>query len=165
MWKISTSRQEMARALRNTEMVPLRIPIPKQGSKLSSTLEWNQVLEIEDTNILKNTETFIELINWLKQSIINKGVNKIEFGRIFFSKHKPNSNIDIHTDEGLYFDYFDRFHFVIDQTDNENIFYIRDEAIKLLTGKLYWVNNHVPHYLENKSDKDRINLIFDARLY
>ena len=54
--------------------------------------------------------------------------------------------------------------FVIEQTDHMNIFHIRDESVELLTGKLYWVNNHVPHWLENLSDTDRINLIVDARL-
>ncbi len=163
-WKLDTSRQRMARALQHTEMIALRMPIPPDPNQLKTTNQWNQVLNIVDAEKFKNIKIFQELREWLLLTLKETGANNIEFGRIFFSRHKRNTEIGLHTDEGEYFSYYDRFHFVIDQTDNENIFFIRDEPIKLLQGNLYWVNNHVPHYLENRSTKDRINLIFDARL-
>jgi hypothetical protein len=165
MWKMDTSRQRMAPALQHTEMIALRMPIPPNPSELKTTDQWNQVLNIRDAHLFKNIEIFNELRGWLDSSLRSAGASNVEFGRIFFSRHKANTNIGLHTDEGEYFNYFDRFHFVIDQADNENIFFIRNEPLKLLTGTLYWVNNHVPHYLENRSNKDRINLIFDARLF
>ena len=164
MWKLNTSRQRMAAALQHTEMIALRMPVPPNPNELKTTNQWNQVLNIKDSERFKDIALFQELRQWLEEALINSGAKSVEFGRIFFSKHKAKTDVGLHTDEGDYFSYFDRFHFVVDQTDNENIFFIRDEPVKLLMGKLYWVNNHVPHYLENRSDKDRINVIFDARL-
>lgn len=164
LWNIDTSRQRMAKALEHTRMIPLRIPLPPNLFNVTNTAQWNRVLVVKDTGILKDYPLFQKMCSWFKQSLLDTGASKVDFGRIFFSSHKANTKIELHIDDGEYFSYYDRFHFVIDQVDNENIFYIRDESINLLQGGLYWVNNHVPHWLENKSNKDRINCIVDARL-
>jgi len=164
LWNINTSRQRMAEALKHTKMVALRQPIPPATSNLTSTNEWNQVTTITNSKVLTSYPLFQELVEWLRTSLLNSGASTVEFGRIFFSNHAANSEIGLHTDEGAYFDYYDRFHFVIDQVDDENVFHIREEDVLLQKGKLYWVNNHVPHWLKNSSSKDRINLIVDARL-
>lgn len=161
MWKLNTTRQTVTKELKNTEMIGLRRPLAPNEPR--NTAEWNDVTNIIDTELLKNVPIFRDTYRWL-ETTLGRECSKIEFGRIFFSKHFANSDIDIHTDEGAYFNYYDRFHFVISQEDNKNIFHIRDEDVLLQTGKLYWVNNHVPHWLKNNSDQDRINLIVDARL-
>jgi hypothetical protein len=163
LWAINTTRQRVTKALQNTCMVALREPVAN-AALVKTTQDWNQVTTIRDTNILNSFPIFKEMRSWLEQALLETGASKVEFGRIFFSKHYANSGIDLHTDSGAYFDYYDRFHFVIDQEDTKNIFHIRDEDVLLEQGKLYWVNNHVPHWLKNDSSKDRINLIFDARL-
>ena len=164
LWNINTSRQRMADALKHTCMVALRQPMPPNPTTLKGTMDWNQVMVISDTKILSSYKIFQEMCQWLESAFIEAGSTKVEFGRIFFSKHMKNTKIGLHVDEGAYFDYYDRFHFVIEQTDHKNIFHIRNDPIELLTGNLYWVNNHVPHWLDNQSDTDRINLIIDARL-
>lgn len=164
LWSINTSRQKMAAALKHTSMFALRYPITPKSSLPTTTSSWNQVTTLENSVLFSKYSLFKEIVDWLEYSLKEKGAKEVEFGRIFFSKHYANSKIDLHTDEGTYFNYYDRFHFVIDQIDKENIFYIRNNPILLQTGKLYWVNNHVPHWLENNSSKDRINLIVDARL-
>lgn len=164
LWDINTARQRMTKALEHTSMIALRRAVAPGDKQITNTLEWNQVTDIIDTQVLEKFPIFQDLVKWLEESLKSTGAENVEFGRIFFSKHLANTQIGLHTDEGAYFDYYDRFHFVIDQTDGENIFFIREEPILLEVGKLYWVNNHVPHWLENRSSKDRINLIFDARL-
>lgn len=161
LWGINTGRQRITHALRHTESISLRMPVV--NTALKTTTEWNQVTEIVNTPLME-IPVFKKTKEWLDRSLQKAGANSVEFGRIFFSKHHANTNIDKHIDEGKYFSYYDRFHFVIDQTDGENIFHIRDEDVLLKKGKLYWVNNHVPHWLANKSNADRTNLIFDARL-
>jgi mannose-6-phosphate isomerase-like protein (cupin superfamily) len=161
LWGINTARQRITHALRHTESIALRMPTVNKA--LKTTTEWNQVTEIINTALL-DIPIFKKTKDWLDQALAEAGAGTTEFGRIFFSKHHANTNIDTHTDEGKYFSYYDRFHFVIDQSDGENIFHIRDEDVLLEKGKLYWVNNHVPHWLANKSNIDRTNLIFDARL-
>jgi len=163
LWGINTTRQRVTKALQHTCMVALREPVAN-AQLTKTTQEWNQVTTIRDTTILGAFPIFQELKSWLEKELLATGATNVEFGRIFFSKHYANSNIDLHTDSGAYFDYYDRFHFVIEQVDHKNVFHIREEDVLLEQGKLYWVNNHVPHWLRNDSDKDRINLIFDARL-
>jgi hypothetical protein len=161
-WNISTDRQRIAIELKDTRMISLRRPVT--NNKLQSTMQWNQVTEIVDDDILLNSfPVFKDTYQWLKDTMQSTGASKIEWGRVFFSKHLAGTKIGLHRDEGAYFSHFDRFHFVID-SNSENIFYIRDCPIILETGKVYWVNNHVPHWLENSSPTDRINLIFDVRL-
>lgn len=161
LWGINTARQRITYELRHTESISLRMPTINKMFK--TTTEWNQVTEILNTPLL-DIPIFKKTKNWLDDALQAAGSTSTEYGRIFFSKLHANANIDTHTDEGKYFSYYDRFHFVIDQTDGENVFHIRNDDVLLEKGKLYWVNNHVPHWLVNRSNNDRTNLIFDARL-
>ena len=163
LWNLNTNRQRVTAALRHTSMVSIRQLIPPSEMP-KNTAEWNEVLSVANTKIYEGYPIFQRMVEWLENSLKAAGAEKVEFGRIFFSKHSANTEIDLHTDQGTYFSYYDRFHYVIDQVDNDNIFYIREEPVILEKGKLYWVNNHVPHWLANRSDRPRINLIFDARL-
>lgn len=160
LWDINTTRQDTTSALKNTKMIGLRVNVD-QTNQAKTTLEWNDKTTLANDPIIYFTPIFRDVQRWINFLFHNKC--SVEFGRIFFSKLTANTTIDLHTDTGKYFDYYDRFHFVING-NNKNIFYIQDEPIVLETGNVYWVNNHVPHRLENNSNEDRINLIFDARL-
>lgn len=161
LWKINTHRQTTTHALRNTESIMLRkLALNKV---LKNTLEYNQILEVEDSELVERYPIFSEMIDKFESMLKSNGANNVEWGRIFFSKLQAESSIDEHIDEGKYFSYFDRFHFVISSPE-DCVFHIRDENIFLKQGNLYWVNNHVSHWLDNPGKTDRINLIFDARL-
>lgn len=161
LWTLNTVRQETTYALRNTQSIVLRKL--KLNQRLNSTLEYNQVMEVEDTSLVDKYPIFQTTVESIDNMFRSTGASSIEYGRIFFSRFNANSDIDEHTDEGKYFSYFDRFHFVISSPEN-SIFHIRDEDIYLKVGHFYWVNNHVPHWLKNNGDFSRINLIVDARL-
>lgn len=161
LWLLNTHRQKTTYALRNTESIMLRKLELKQ--KLSSTMEYNQVMDVGDTDLCNNYPIFKKTVDELNSMFLDLGVPDVEYGRIFFSKFFAQSSIDKHTDEGKYFSYYDRFHFVIDSPD-DCVFQIREEPVYLKTGEFAWVNNHVPHWLENRGNSNRINLIIDARL-
>ena len=161
LWLINTHRQTTTYALRNTQSIMLRKL--KLSQKLDNTLEYNQVMEVEDSVLVEQYPIFLHTIQRIEKIFFDAGVKQIEWGRIFFSKFLAKSEIDEHTDEGKYFSYYDRFHFVIDTPDN-CVFHIRNQDIYLKSGELCWVNNHVPHWLKNFGNFDRINLIVDARL-
>jgi hypothetical protein len=160
LWKISTHRQTITHALRYTESIPLRYL--KDLPKGVNTLEANQHMTVTDSQLM-DIPLFKDTVKWIEEALLSTGAREIQFGRIFPSKLEKNSVIDLHTDEGAYFSYYDRFHFTLTAAD-ENFFVIRDEPCVLEEDSLYWVNNHVPHWLENKSSIDRINFIIDARL-
>lgn len=159
LWKLDTSRQTVVHSLRHTEAIHLRIP---KNPELTP-IEMCNIHEIIDSELLE-IPIFKKTMDWIIQSLKQSGADTVELGRVFFSNHHASSIIDEHTDVGRYFRYYDRFHFTIDQINDKNIFYIRDEPLMLQLGNLYWINNHVSHRLQNLSDQDRINLIVDARL-
>ncbi len=160
LWKISTHRQTVTQALRFTESIHLRHL--KDLPPGSNTLQANQHMMVAQSKIAE-FPIFKKSIDWFEEALKSTGAQTIEFGRVFVSKLKANSTVDLHADSGKYFSYYDRFHFTVTAAE-ENIFSIRDENCILEVDSLYWVNNHVPHWLENQSNKDRINFIIDARL-
>ncbi len=160
LWKLNTRRQNITHALRFTESIHLRSL--KDLPAGITTTESNQWMEI-DEKPLANEDIFKKTVSWVEQTLLNTGADNVEFGRIFVSKLAANSVIDSHIDSGKYFSYYDRFHFTVTAA-KENIFMIRDEECILENDSLYWVNNHVHHWLENRSNEPRINFIIDARL-
>jgi Aspartyl/Asparaginyl beta-hydroxylase len=160
LWKLSTHRQTTTHALRFTESIHLRFL--KDLPTGVSTIESNQWMEIGEKPV-SNEDIFKKAISWFEKILLNTGADQVEFGRIFISKLSANSVIDLHVDSGKYFSYYDRFHFTITAAE-ENIFVIRNDECILENDSLFWVNNHVPHWLENRSSEDRINFIIDARL-
>jgi hypothetical protein len=160
LWQLSTHRQTTTHALRYTESIPLRYL--KDLPKGSTTMEANQHMEVTDSK-LAVVPVFKKTIEWFESALAATSCSRVEFGRIFASKLAGNQSIDLHTDEGKYFNYYDRFHFTVTAAP-DNLFVIRDQECTLEQDSLYWVNNHVPHWLENKSPEGRINFIIDARL-
>lgn len=160
LWTLTTHRQTITQALQHTESFPLRYlkDLPKEYG----TMQSNQHMDVADSPLIK-IPVFKKTVEWLEQSFANTGAKQVEFGRIFASRLAPGKTVALHTDEGKYFSYYDRFHFTVTAAE-DNLFVINDENYILEEDTLYWVNNHVPHWLENKSDVGRINFIIDARL-
>jgi hypothetical protein len=160
LWQISTHRQTVTHALRHTEAIHLRYL--KDLPRHFNTLQANQVMEVA-TAPTAELPIFQKAISWFETALTNTGANQVEFGRIFVSRLAPHTKIDLHTDEGKYFSYYDRFHYTVTAAA-ENYFVIDNENCVLDQDSLLWVDNHIPHWLENKSDEGRINFIIDARL-
>lgn len=160
LWRISDHRQTTTHALRFTESIHLRYL--KNLPVNVNTIQSNQYMSVVSAKT-EEIPIFKKAIEWFERTMLSTGAKQVEFGRIFISKLAANSKIDPHTDQGRYFSYYDRFHFTISAANN-NIFVIRDETCILDIDSLYWVNNHVPHWLENRDNEDRINFIIDARL-
>lgn len=160
LWKISTHRQTITHALRHTEYINLRFldGLP-QGV---TTTESNQHMGVAWA-AAAGIPVFKKALQFFSDTLKKSGASNVEFGRIFVSKLAGNQGVDLHVDEGKYFSHYDRFHFTVTSAP-DNLFVIRDEHCILEQDSLYWVNNHVPHWLENKSSEGRINFIIDARL-
>jgi hypothetical protein len=160
LWNIHVHRQTAAPELKYTKSVNLRIPKPQ--SMIKTTQEYNQVMEIIDFKLKQEIPIFLELCNWIESTLDSTKARQVNIGRIFFSKLAAGQKVDTHTDQGAYFDYYDRFHFIVHAADNK--FIVREEVLEFVTGEFYWINNHVPHSLINDSNDDRIIVIIDARL-
>lgn len=86
-----------------------------------------------------------------------------ELGRVMIVKLKSGGYIDSHTDEGAYAENFSRFHIAL-QADRGNAFHAGQECAHMRTGECWWFEHRVEHEVANLSYRDRIHLIFDARL-
>lgn len=88
-----------------------------------------------------------------------------ELGRCLLVEFYPGGIIDMHTDEGLYVDHFERFHiplcsntgnYFLSQTDFEE-----GEFVHMRAGELWNFNNKAPHCLFNRSHEPRLHLVMD----
>jgi uncharacterized RmlC-like cupin family protein len=160
LWGIHVHRQLAAVELKYTKSINLRVPRPP--SMIKTTHEYNQVMDIVDFKLKNEIAIFLELCNWIDLTLNSVGAKKVTLGRIFFSKLAAQQQVDTHIDQGAYFDYYDRFHFIVNAEHNE--FIVRDDHLSFDDGDFYWINNHVPHSLINNSTNERIIVIVDARL-
>jgi hypothetical protein len=84
-------------------------------------------------------------------------------GRVILTRIPPSGQIYSHSDEGEAADWYDRFHLVISSAEKGNYFYSGDEQVEMKAGEIWWVNNHIPHSVKNKSEEDRIHMILDIQ--
>ncbi len=97
--------------------------------------------------------------------ILNKAVEPYGYsnGRIkavMLAKLLAGYKVDAHTDGSPSYYFLHKIHIPI-QTDINVDFYIEPHTYNLKEGIAYEVNNIVTHSVHNRSDKDRIHLIFE----
>ncbi len=87
-----------------------------------------------------------------------------QVGRILIVSLKPGGRITPHADEGAYADHFERFHLSL-QSDYGNQFHVGGpsvyETAEMKPGDLWWFNHKRTHWVENRSNRERIHLIMD----
>lgn len=101
----------------------------------------------------------------LAQSVEASRANTL--GRAIIVRLKPGGRITPHADEGAYADHYERFHLVL-QSDAGNRFHVADPAnphiyttAEMKPGQLWWFNHKRTHWVENRSNRERIHLIMD----
>jgi hypothetical protein len=85
-----------------------------------------------------------------------------QLGRIIITKLPPGGKIYPHVDEGVAAEFYDRYHIVLNGS-NGNIFTSGFEEVEMLTGQVWYINNHITHSVTNNSAEDRVHLICDIR--
>jgi hypothetical protein len=163
-WKLRTGRQRTNKYLRDTEAIFLRyIDLNAGLPKPVTDKEWNDFLPATNMSEYDLHPIFQELVDWFTRSLIEKGVSNILLGRIMISRLFAGGSVKSHIDSGNYYEIHDRFQYII-SCDKSSSLIVREEVIELELGKLYWINNHVPHSITNETAVDRIVCIFDAIL-
>jgi quercetin dioxygenase-like cupin family protein len=79
-------------------------------------------------------------------------------GGVLITKTPPGGRIERHVDSGWHASYYDKFYLPI-QNDGGATFNFEDGVIVPQLGDAYWFRNDVPHWVENRSERDRIALI------
>lgn len=94
---------------------------------------------------------------------VTSGLNISELGNVLAVAFAPGGYIRPHIDEGVYADYFDRFHITITAPKGHWLQCAGEYAFPQV-GDVFHFNHRVEHSGGNPSDEWRIHLIFDARL-
>lgn len=89
-------------------------------------------------------------------------VRGTRLGRVVFTRLAPGSRIEPHADQGLYADYYARYHVVLQGLPG-SLFVCGDETVHMATGEVWWFNHRLEHSVINNSKDDRIHMIVDIR--
>lgn len=156
---------------------------------------WSDITARQNTPGSAHTDTETIFLRWAKEQTIDACFNDLvpveypainvlpaakklideihglvggELGRAIIVKLKPDGIITQHIDEGLYADYYDRFHLPI-YTNSENNLYVASddrsgEYCNMREGELWWFDHKRPHFGCNTSSVNRVHLIVDIRV-
>jgi hypothetical protein len=83
-------------------------------------------------------------------------------GGVLITKLPANGHIARHTDAGWHAQYYDKFYVPI-LNSKGSIFGFDDGVIEPELGQAWWFDNSNPHWVDNKSDTDRIAMIVCIR--
>lgn len=88
-------------------------------------------------------------------------------GRVLINRIKPGGRIFRHADTPEHVRYWRRFHLVLQGQPGAVIYCgeesdgSKDEAMQMLTGRLFWFRNELEHEVRNESSIDRISMVID----
>lgn len=114
-------------------------------------------LDAQDTNIYDAMFEVYESVAWLA-----KCMKAEQVGRVMVARLVSNGHVKPHTDAGLYYDFYDRFHICVSGKGC----YLRcgRETVKMLPGEVWWFRNNDEHEVWNDSDAARDHIIVDLKL-
>jgi len=153
LWRLNTIRQSFKDSPHiDTECIFVRGPSEFTASEYQGSID-AQMFNIPEqlSDILKNT-----------LSIADSVINAKELGYILIVNLLPGGEVFEHCDEGVYADYYDRYHLVVKSSDG-NIFKVNGEEQIMREGDLWTFNHRAPHSVINYSPDDRIHIIFDVK--
>jgi len=152
LWKVNEKRQSFeGTPHKDTETIFLRGPLEftRDG--------YQEQLEAYDYD---NPAKLIKLVSTILRPCLEV-LEITKLGYVLIVNLKAGGLIDEHTDEGLYAQFYDRFHIPI-FSEEGNEFTCGDETVHMKAGELWMFNHREPHSVVNNSTKDRIHLIFDG---
>lgn len=148
-WLFDTSRQDKNVTHKNTHMYPL----------VYSDYSWQPgtKLDISVINTMKSIsarEELNQIVDFLEKRFNGK------LCRAEIVKMDPNIKIRKHVDGGSFLQYARRCH--VSVITNENVFFtVLDNTVNMKSGRVYEINNSLPHSVENNSSEERVHIILD----
>lgn len=91
-------------------------------------------------------------------------------GRVLINRIKPGGRIFRHADTPEHVRYWKRFHLVLQGQPGAVIYCgeesdgSKDEALQMMTGRLFWFRNELEHEVRNESSVDRISIVIDLHV-
>lgn len=152
MWDEITARQDFAGSPhRDTRSILLRGPV-----NVANAQDDVECIAYPATQHPGIRPAFEDLLSEIP-------IDMAELGRVMLVSLKPGGHITRHADEGAYAERFSRFHVAL-QSDDGNEFVSGIDAARMKPGECWWFDHRLPHEVINRSARERIHLIFDARV-
>jgi hypothetical protein len=91
-------------------------------------------------------------------------------GRVLINRIKPGGRIFRHADTPEHVRYWKRFHLVLQGQPGAVIYCgeesdgSKDEAMQMLTGRLFYFRNELFHEVRNESSVDRLSMVIDLKI-
>lgn len=91
-------------------------------------------------------------------------------GRVMINRIKPGGRIFRHADTPEHVRYYRRFHLVLQGQPGAVIYCgekedaSEDEALQMLTGRLFYFRNELFHEVRNESSVDRLSMVIDLKI-
>jgi hypothetical protein len=146
-WLINTIRQDIYEAHKYTNSFFL----------YESSNNWNQG-DVYQTFAMTEDFVLLDLVNPVIKNLELLYDGKV--GKVLFIKLPAFKEVGEHSDVGDYLGAVRRFHVPI-ITNPDVDFRIDSETINMKTGEIWEINNSKLHYVNNRSDKDRVHLLID----
>lgn len=155
LWREETARQDYpGSAHKYTEAIFLRWC---KGKSVEAAFHEIEAFDCHAMDVFTSTHALIDQAS--------ARVGAWEVGRVLLVSLEPGAVIYPHSDEGVYADYYERFHICL-QSEEGNAFLTetaadRGEYVHMKPGELWFFNHKAKHMLMNASKKPRIHLIVD----
>lgn len=98
---------------------------------------------------------------WQQVLMALQEVAGLPMARAMLVRLTPDGMVDEHTDQGLYADATERFHWVL-TTNDRALCQVGSEEYQPKVGELWWFDKTKPHSAINAGTNDRVHLIFDG---
>ena len=154
LWSLFTARQTAEGSPHHdTECIVLRGPaVPDLDSVFTDLIAHDYPVIYALTNTIA-----------LLRNVLETHLAGATIGRVMIVKLKAGGEIDSHSDEGPYAEWYtSRLHLVLTSSP-ANVFQNGDDYAQCAPGELWAFDHRIVHSYQNHSDRDRIHIIIDAR--
>jgi len=149
-WEKNTHRQDKKGVHKDTQALMFKFPFIKRKKHPK---------DFNDDTLISRYAITTELFKKAAE-VLNLKKYKVE--RYILAKLPAGKSILKHKDSQRIFGFSRRIHVPI-ITDSKCIFTVNDEVIPMDKGSAIEINNLLYHSVDNKSDIDRVHLIFDIK--
>lgn len=149
-WEKQTSRQEKAPAQVETRGIPIR------GLR-KSRVRGRRRRDVSDSRYTALSEEFPEVVRFIEAFAQEQQARP---ARARIAALGPGALVYRHRDRGDYYRSHDRYHLVL-RSQPGALLRAGSEEVWMQPGELWWFDNTAPHDAVNRSNEERVHLVFD----
>jgi hypothetical protein len=128
-------------------------------NNITDWADYYKNIESVDTEWQVRLPSVTKLLHWAQQKM-----NARAIGNSVLNCMLPGGNVHLHTDLGIYFDTYCRFHIPLQTNSQVTFSGASDSQEHMHVGWLYRLNNKCQHQVQNDGTTNRVHLVVDLLL-